>query len=107
MSQRTGLKPGHGSSHSGIQELLCSLNSEHGKRWIGEQTDLLQHRGLIPVDALMRQLSVTEADDNNQRNFDTPMGRWPEPSFPHITEYDFRIQEGAERCRGASTRKRR
>jgi hypothetical protein len=32
---------------------------------------------------------------------------WPDPRFPHRTEYDFRIQEGAERCRGASTRKRR
>ena len=21
---------------------------------------------------------------------------WPEPGFPHITGYDFRIQEGAE-----------
>jgi len=33
--------------------------------------------------------------------------RWPEPSFPHRTEYDFRIQEGAGRCRGASIRRRR
>lgn len=32
---------------------------------------------------------------------------WPDPRFPHRTEYDFRIQEGAERCRGASIRKRR
>ena len=35
------------------------------------------------------------------------LSQWPDPSFPHRTEYDFRIQEGAERCRGASTRKRR
>jgi hypothetical protein len=32
---------------------------------------------------------------------------WPDPRFPHRTEYDFRIQEGAERCRGASTPRRR
>ena len=25
---------------------------------------------------------------------------WSDPRFPHRTEYDFRIQEGAERCRG-------
>jgi len=29
---------------------------------------------------------------------------WPDSCFPQRTEYDFRIQEGAERCRGASTR---
>ena len=32
---------------------------------------------------------------------------WPDPRFPHRAEYDFRIQEGAARCRGASIRKRR
>jgi predicted enzyme related to lactoylglutathione lyase len=29
------------------------------------------------------------------------------PHFPHRTGYDFRIQEGVGRCRGASIRKRR
>ncbi|HUA93878.1 MAG TPA: hypothetical protein VL991_14990, partial [Terracidiphilus sp.] len=32
---------------------------------------------------------------------------WPDPRFPHRTEYDFGIQEGAEGCRGASTPRRR
>ena len=36
-----------------------------------------------------------------------PTETWPDPRFPHRTEYDFRIQEGAGRCRGASIRKRR
>src|SRR5271156_1881483 len=72
---KTGFQAWLGSGHGGIQELLRSLDSEYRKRWIREQTDLFEHRGLIPVDALVCQLSVAEADDNYERNFYAPM-RW-------------------------------
>src|SRR6185437_4361697 len=40
-----------------------------------EQADLHQHRCLIPVDVLMRDLVSDESHDGDQRNLDLPAGR--------------------------------
>jgi hypothetical protein len=52
--------------------------------------------------AVWQNFQTADANVNGEAN-----ALWPDPSFPHRTGYDFRIQEGAERCRGASTQKRR
>src|SRR5271156_2427877 len=90
---KTGFQAWLGSGHGGIQELLCRLDSEYRKRWIREQADLFEHRGLIPVDTLMRQLSVPEADDNHERNLYAPMRRRHARKHPrHL----FGVSEGKD-----------
>jgi hypothetical protein len=52
------------------------FRSVEGQAVVAEQADLLQHRGLIPVDILVRRLAVAKADDGNQRNFDVAARRF-------------------------------
>src|SRR5271154_742153 len=74
-TRETWFQPRLGSGDGGIPELLCGLGSEYRKRWTRKQPDLFGTRGLIPEDGLMCQLSVTEADDNHERDLYAPMRR--------------------------------
>src|SRR5580658_7557994 len=90
---RPGLYTRLGSGHGWIQQLLCSLDSEYRKQWIREQADLFEYRGLIPVDAFMCQLSVTEANDNHEWNLYAPMRRGHARKHPrHL----FGVREGKD-----------
>lgn len=47
----------------------------HGQAFGGEQTDLGQHRGVVPVDPFARHEAVAEFHHHDQRHFDGPSGR--------------------------------
>src|SRR3979490_712477 len=45
------------------------LSTIHRQTWIIQQPDLLQHRRLVPIDMLMRDLSIEKMHDRHQWNF--------------------------------------
>ena len=57
-----------------INHFAGGSHSEDRKFWIFEETNLFEHRGLVPVDALGSQLTFPEFHNRNQRNFHVPMG---------------------------------
>src|SRR5271155_1828081 len=54
---------------------LCGLNAENGQRGIGDQSDLLQDTGLVPIDVFVGELALAETNDDDQRNFDVLVSR--------------------------------
>ena len=54
---------------------MRSLGSKYWKRRVRKQANLFEYRGLIPVDALVRQLAIAKADNHDERNIDMATGR--------------------------------
>ncbi len=65
-----------------IDDFTCGFGTGDGEAgWI-EQTELNQHRRLIPIDVFVREFAIAELDDRNQRNIDRATGwrnAWQHP----------------------------
>src|ERR1700693_3958270 len=86
---RCWLKSGHGR----IQQFACSLRSKYRERRVRKQTDLLEHRRLVPIDALVCELAVAKSDDNDKWNLDAAAGWWNSREHPrHLC----RVGEGED-----------
>src|SRR5262249_48293937 len=59
-----------------ILQLGYDLRAGNGKPPGIDETGLNQHRGLIPVDVLARDLAIFKADDRDCRDLDPATGRW-------------------------------
>jgi hypothetical protein len=74
-------------------QLVRSLRSKYRERWVRKQTDLLEHRRLIPVDALVCELAVAKSDNQDKWNLDAAAG-WRKPgsiygiSVVWVLDYD-------------------
>src|ERR1700685_2740299 len=86
---RCRLKSGYGW----IQQLVCSLRSKYRERWVRKQTDLLEHRRLVPVNTLVCELAVAKSDDRDKWNLDPAAGWWNPREHPrHLC----RVGEGED-----------
>ena len=57
------------------QYLAGGFRPKNGEAGVCEQSKLLQHRSLIPINMFMRKLAIAEANDCDQRHFHTAIGR--------------------------------
>ena len=55
--------------HGGIENLPGAFNTRYRQLRRIEQSELHEHRGLVPIDVLMCQFPVPEAHDYDQRDF--------------------------------------
>src|SRR5207249_1347429 len=55
-----------------IEHLACTLDAGNWQSARVEKAELYQHGGLVPIDVLVRQLSVPEVNDHDQRHLDSP-----------------------------------
>src|ERR1043166_1954356 len=58
-----------------IENLACSFNARYGQISGIQQSNLNQHRSLVPVDMLVSKLVVSESDDCDQWNLHPSAGR--------------------------------
>src|SRR5687767_4738100 len=58
-----------------VHHFACAFRACHRQALRFEQADLHEHRRLVPVDVLVRDLVALEAHDGDQRDFDALSGR--------------------------------
>jgi len=58
----------------GIEDFVGRFGPEDGQGIVGEQANLLQDGGLVPVDVFVGEFAVAEVDDGDERNFDAAIG---------------------------------
>src|SRR5580658_2949970 len=81
------------SGHGWVEELVRGFCTKYWKRRIGKQADLFEHRGLVPVDAFVRQFALAKAYHHDQRNLNAAMSRWNTGEHPgHL----FAVGEGED-----------
>lgn len=55
---------------SRIEDLASALDAHNGQRVGVKETDLDKHTRLVPVDALIGDLAIAEADNDDKRHLD-------------------------------------